>query len=106
MINNTLQKLYDTILSRKGEDASASYTASLFAKGVNKITQKVGEETIETCIESINGNKEKIAQESADLIYHLLVLWAHHDITPQDIMDVLEAREGISGIDEKNSRQK
>lgn len=106
MTSDALQKLYNTILSRRGADASSSYTASLFAKGVNKITQKVGEEAIETCIESINGNAEKIKQESADLIYHLMVLWAHHGITPEDVMSVLEAREGISGIDEKNSRHK
>lgn len=103
-MKNMLQNLYDTILSKSGGDIKTSYTASLFAKGVNKITQKVGEEAIETCIESINGDKEKIKSESADLIYHLLVLWAHHGITPDDIMDILREREGISGIDEKNSR--
>ena len=105
-MDKTIQSLYDTIQSRKKADVNTSYTSSLFAKGVNKITQKVGEEAVEVCIESISGNKEKIAQESADLIYHLLVLWAHHDITPEDVMNVLQTREGISGIDEKNNRLK
>lgn len=103
-MDNILQSLYNTIQSRKGADETSSYTASLFAKGVNKITQKVGEEAVEVCIESINGDKEKIKQESADLIYHLLVLWAHHDVMPDDVMNVLKSREGIGGLDEKNSR--
>jgi len=104
MNKDILKSLYDTILSRKGGDETSSYTASLFAKGVDKITQKVGEEAIELCIESINADKDKITQESADLIYHLLVLWAHHDINPDDVMNILKNREGISGIDEKNAR--
>ncbi len=99
-----LQTLYDVILTKRHQNPETSYTASLFAKGAAKITQKVGEEAIETCIESINGDKEKIKSESADLLYHLLVLWAHHGIAPDDVAAVLKSREGISGIDEKNAR--
>ncbi len=101
---NIMETLYATILSRKGADASTSYTASLFAKGTAKIAQKVGEEAVETAIEAIQGDKQKLAQESADLLFHLMVLWADQGLTPKDITDILESRMGTSGIDEKNSR--
>lgn len=100
----TLDKLYETILSRKGADSGTSYTASLFAKGTAKIAQKVGEEAVETCIEALQGDKEKIKAESADLLFHLMVLWADQGIKPEDVYAVLESREGTSGIAEKNSR--
>jgi phosphoribosyl-ATP pyrophosphohydrolase len=104
-MSKILDDLYKTILSRKGADAGTSYTASLFAKGTAKIAQKVGEEAVETCIEALQGNKDKIKGESADLLYHLMVLWADQGITPDEVYAVLEAREGTSGIAEKNSRQ-
>lgn len=104
-MTNTLDKLYETIKSRKGADASSSYTASLFAKGTAKIAQKVGEEAVETCIEALQGDNEKLKGESADLLYHLMVLWADQGITPDDVYAVLQSREGTSGIDEKNSRK-
>lgn len=105
-MSDTLNKLYETILSRKGAEAEKSYVASLFAKGTGKIAQKVGEEAVETCIEALQGDKEKIKAESADLLFHLLVLWADQGIKPEDVYAVLESREGTSGIDEKNARQK
>lgn len=104
MSDNTLQSLYETILSRKGADASSSYTASLFTKGTAKIAQKVGEEAMETAIEAVQGNPDKLKSESADLLFHLLVLWADQGIKPEEVYDVLRAREGISGIAEKASR--
>lgn len=104
MTKDILQDLFETILSRKGADPASSYTASLYAKGTAKIAQKVGEEAVETCIEALQGNKDKLAAESADLIYHLLVLWADQGLTPEDIFKILQAREGVSGIAEKNSR--
>ncbi|PZQ47642.1 MAG: phosphoribosyl-ATP diphosphatase [Micavibrio aeruginosavorus] len=105
-MGDTLQKLYETIKSRKGADASSSYTASLFEKGTAKIAQKVGEEAVETCIEALQNNPEKLTQESADLLYHLLVLWADQGITPDDVFAVLEKRNGTSGHDEKAARGK
>lgn len=103
-MTNTLDKLYETILSRKGANADTSYTASLFAKGTAKMAQKVGEEAVETCIEALQGNKDKLVAESADLLFHLMVLWADQGIRPEDVYAVLESREGTSGIAEKNSR--
>ena len=101
-----LEALYQTILSRKGADSSTSYTAALFDKGTAKIAQKVGEEAVETCIEALQGDKEKLKAESADLLYHLMVLWADQGITPDEVMAVLETRTGKSGIAEKESRTK
>lgn len=103
---SVLHSLYQTILSRKGADPSTSYVASLFAKGTAKIAQKVGEEAMETAIEAVQNNPENLKQESADLLFHLLVLWADQNISPDDVFAVLQAREGTSGITEKASRQK
>jgi phosphoribosyl-ATP pyrophosphohydrolase len=104
-MSDTLNALFETILSRKDSDPSSSYTASLLNKGTAKIAQKVGEEAVETAIEALQGNKDKLAAESADLLYHLMVLWADQGLTPDDILNVLKSREGVSGIAEKNSRK-
>ncbi len=99
-----LKKLYDVILSRKGGDASSSYTASLFAKGMERITQKCGEEAFETVIAALTKDNKAVVAESADLLYHLLVLWAQLNIHPDDVLAELSRREGTSGIAEKQSR--
>lgn len=101
---NTMQTLFETIEGRKGADPASSYVASLFHKGTAKIAQKVGEEAVETAIESLQGNKEALKQESADLLFHLMILWADQGITPDDVMQVLEQRQGTSGHDEKAAR--
>ena len=103
-MSDIIKDLFDTIQSRKGAAPESSYTASLFAKGTAKIAQKVGEEAVETCIEALQGHKDKIAAESADLLYHLMVLWADQGLTPDDIYAVLQKRQGISGHDEKAAR--
>lgn len=100
-----LERLYETILSRKGGDPETSYTAKLFHRGTPKIAQKVGEEAVETVIEAMRGDADKIAAESADLLYHLLVLWAQTGVEPGDVWAKLQAREGTSGIAEKASRK-
>ena len=99
-----IDELYTTILSRKSADAESSYTAKLFAGGRAKIAQKVGEEAVETAIAAAQGDKAGVVSESADLLYHLLVLWAEMDIAPEEVYATLRAREGISGLDEKASR--
>jgi phosphoribosyl-ATP pyrophosphohydrolase len=104
--SETLDRLYKAILDRRGADPETSYTAKLFFRGRAKIAQKLGEEAIETVIEAVAGNKGQLAQESADLLYHLLVLWADAGLKPEDIYAVLAAREGVSGIAEKASRKK
>lgn len=99
-----LQRLYDTVVARKGGDPSTSWTSKLFAKGRGKIAQKVGEEAVEVVIDATKGDKTGVVKESADLLYHLSVLWADMDIRPDDVWAELEAREGTSGIVEKASR--
>ena len=99
-----LDRLAAVIRSRQGADPASSYTAKLFARGRPKIAQKLGEEAVETVIEALRDDPEKIASESADLLYHLLVLWADAGVSPQAVWAVLEAREGTSGIAEKAAR--
>jgi phosphoribosyl-ATP pyrophosphohydrolase len=104
--DNVLEDLYQVIVSRRGADPAQSHTAKLFAKGKKKIAQKLGEEAVETLIEGVKGDKNGVIAESADLLYHLLVLWAELDVKPEDVWDALRAREGISGIAEKAARPK
>lgn len=102
-----LQRLYAVIESRRGADASSSYTASLFDKGLDEITRKVGEEATETIVAALSGKANaEITAESADLLYHLMVLWAEKGIAPDDVWDELSRREGTSGIEEKAARPK
>jgi phosphoribosyl-ATP pyrophosphohydrolase len=101
----TLQQLYDTVKSRKGGDVGASYTAKLFAKGTAKIAQKVGEEAVETVIAAIRKDQGELVSESADLLFHLLVLWADQDISLEDVLAELQKRRGVSGLDEKKARK-
>ena len=91
--------------SRKGGDPTASYTAKLLAAGVDKCAKKFGEEATEAVIAAIQKDKAELAKESADVLYHLLVLWAASGITPQDVYAVLQSREGQSGLEEKASRK-
>jgi len=100
----TLDRLWRVIASRRGADPQTSYTARLFARGRAKIAQKLGEEAIEAVIEGIRGDRTKLVGESADLIYHLFVLWADTGVTPTDVAAELVRREGTSGLDEKRSR--
>ena len=87
-----LDDLYTVIASRKGGNPEESYTASLFDKGIAKIAQKVGEEAVETVIDGVSGPKNRVISESADLLYHLLVLWAARDVEPDAIWAELGKR--------------
>ena len=100
-----LDKLYRVIQERRDADPGESHTARLFEKGLPKIAQKVGEEAVETLIEGLGGDRAKLAQESADLLYHLLVLWAACGLEPEEVWRVLGAREGVSGLAEKADRK-
>ena len=100
-----IDRLFETVASRKGGDAAESYTAKLFARGTDKIAQKLGEEAVETVIAAVTKDRDGMIGESADLIYHLLVLWADAGIRPEDVLAELVRREGTSGIAEKASRK-
>lgn len=101
---HTIEQLYATILSRKDSDETASYVASLLKKTVSHVAKKVGEEAVETAIAAACNDRAQTIYESADLLFHLSVLWAKMDITPAQIWQELQRREGISGLDEKRER--
>lgn len=100
-----LERLLATIAARKDADPSESYTAKLLARGVPKIAQKVGEEAVETAIEAVRGDRAALASESADLLYHLLVLWTASGLDPAEVWSKLEDRTGTSGLAEKAARE-
>jgi phosphoribosyl-ATP pyrophosphohydrolase len=99
-----LDRLWQVIEARRGADPESSYTARLFSRGRAKIAQKLGEEAIEAVIEGVKENPAALVGESADLLYHLLVLWAASGISPTDVALELMRREGTSGIAEKRAR--
>jgi len=104
-LGEALDRLWRVIDSRRGADPASSYTAKLFARGNAKIAQKLGEEAIEAVIEGVRGDPAALVGESADLLYHLFVLWAAAGITPADVAAELARREGVSGIAEKKRRK-
>ncbi|HEY1631142.1 MAG TPA: phosphoribosyl-ATP diphosphatase [Rhizomicrobium sp.] len=99
-----IDRLFAVIQSRKGADPQSSYTAKLFGQGTLKIAKKLGEEGVETALAAVGQDKDCLIAESADLLYHLLVLWSACGVTPDDAYAALEARVGRSGIEEKKSR--
>lgn len=99
-----LDRLYRVIDSRRAADPAVSHTAKLFHKGTRKIAQKVGEEAVEVVIEAVRGRRDRLISESADLLYHWLVLLADARINPAEIFEELARREGMSGIAEKRAR--
>ena len=99
-----LHRLAETIAARKTADPTSSWTAKLLAQGPEKAAEKFGEEAIEAIIEAVRGDKDRLTAEAADVVYHLLVMLAAHDISLQDVLSELERREGTSGIAEKASR--
>jgi phosphoribosyl-ATP pyrophosphohydrolase len=101
-----LARLFALIQSRRGADPASSYTARLFAAGRAKIAAKVGEEATETVIAGVAETPDRLTSESADLLYHLLVLWADAGIAPADVLAELARRESQSGLAEKASRRK
>jgi phosphoribosyl-ATP pyrophosphohydrolase len=99
-----LYRVAEVIENRKGTDPATSYVAKLLHEGQDKILKKVAEESAEVLLASKDGDQQHIAREIADLWFHCLVLLAHHDLGPQQVLDELQRREGTSGIDEKAAR--
>lgn len=100
-----IDALYATILTRKGSPSLTSYTSTLFRDGLDRILKKVAEEAGEFIISAKNGQKEAIAHEAADLLYHLLVALAQQEVTLRDVEAVLRARSSQSGLAEKRARR-
>ena len=105
-LGDSLDRLWRIIDSRRNADPATSYTAKLLARGRYKAAQKLGEEAVEAVIEAARHDNAALIGESADLLYHLLVLWAACGIVPADVAAELARREGTSGLDEKRNRKK
>jgi phosphoribosyl-ATP pyrophosphohydrolase len=103
-MNDTLSRLEATIRERRNADPSSSYVAKLTARGRKKIAQKLGEEAVETAIAAIAEGREEVVKESADLLFHLLILLADMGLSLDDVCAELDRREGVSGLTEKASR--
>jgi phosphoribosyl-ATP pyrophosphohydrolase len=101
-----LLELLDEIERRKTVDPATSYTARLYAKGLHKIAQKMGEEAIETTVAAVAESNERLARESADLLYHLLILWSVKELAPAEVWKELDHRFGTSGPAIKETRKK
>lgn len=105
MSDQILSKLSEILESRKHADPSSSYVAKLYAKGLDTILKKVGEEATETVIAAKGGDKSELIYETADLWFHSLVMLAHCGLRAEDVLNELARREGLSGLEEKASRQ-
>ncbi len=105
-MSDVLQQLAEILEQRKQEPADKSYVASLYAKGLDHILKKIGEEATETVIAAKGGDKQQIVYETADLWFHCLVMLAQQDIDARRVLEELERRFGLSGIDEKAARNK
>lgn len=101
-----LDRLHSVVLSRRDADPAVSHSARLLSRGNAKVAQKFGEEAVECLIEGVAGNHDGVVAESADVLYHLIVLWVAAGVTPDEVWAELKRREGISGIAEKASRAK
>ena len=104
-MSDTLSRLAATIAARKGADPETSWTAKLLAQGPEKAAEKFGEEAVEAVIEAVRGDKDRLTAEAADVLYHLLVMLAARDVALSDVLAILEAREGTSGLEEKAARK-
>lgn len=105
-MSDVLNKLAEVLEARKNADPDSSYVANLYHKGTDTILKKLGEEATETVIAGKGGKREEIIYETADLWFHSMVLLAHNNIDPQQVLDELDRRFGLSGIEEKASRSK
>src|SRR5271167_2721248 len=99
-----LDRLWSVVVSRRGADPAISHSARLLSRGTTKVAQKFGEEAVECLIEAVAGNRDAVIAESADVLYHLIVLWVSADVSPDEVWTELKRREGVSGIVEKASR--
>jgi phosphoribosyl-ATP pyrophosphohydrolase len=99
-----LDRLWKVVQTRRNADPSVSHSARLLSRGIGKVAQKFGEEAVECLIEAVAGRRDALIGESADVLYHLLVLWVASDVQPAEVWHELERREGVSGIAEKAAR--
>jgi phosphoribosyl-ATP pyrophosphohydrolase len=101
-----IDQLFATINGRKQSSEKKSYTANLLKAGIGQCAKKLGEEAVEAALAAVGGSKKHLIDESADVLYHLLVVWAARGIEPKSVYKELAARRGRSGLAEKKSRGK
>jgi phosphoribosyl-ATP pyrophosphohydrolase len=106
MADPALDRLFKIIASRRGGDVTKSYTAQLLNAGPAKCAKKFGEEAVEVVLAAVAKDKKSLTQESADVLYHLLVVWAACGVAPKDVYAALVAREKQSGLAEKAARKR
>ena len=103
-MSDVLNRLAAVLEARKGTDPQGSYVAGLYAKGLDAVLKKIGEEATETVLAAKSGEREKIIHETADLWFHTLIMLAQTGLKPDDILTELDRRFGVSGLDEKAAR--
>lgn len=101
---DVLDRLWTVVMDRRTADPAYSHSARLLGRGTSKVAQKFGEEAVECLIEAVAGNKTALVSESADVLYHLLLMWVSVGVEPADVWAELQRREGVSGITEKATR--
>ncbi|MBN9510446.1 MAG: phosphoribosyl-ATP diphosphatase [Alphaproteobacteria bacterium] len=99
-----LDRLWGVVSSRRSADPNVSHSARLLARGTDKVAQKFGEEAVECLIEAVAGNRAALITESADVLYHLIVMWVNAGVRAEEVWAELERREGVSGIAERAAR--
>lgn len=101
-----LDRLFSVVLGRRMASPALSHSARLLSRGMSKVAQKFGEEAVECLIEAVAGNRDALVGESADVLYHLLVMWVAAGVEPAQVWAELQRREGVSGLQEKAARPK
>src|SRR6202142_713656 len=104
-MSDSLDRLYSSVLAARGRNPALSRTSRLFREGVQKMAKKLAEEAIEVGLDAVQMNRESVILESADVLYHLAVIWAECGISPEDVMGELDRRERLYGIAEKLPKQ-
>ena len=100
-MSDSIERLYDAVLAARGLDPATSRTARLFQRGPAKIAKKLAGEAVGVALETVNGDRDAVVRESADLIYNLMVLWARAGVRPEDVWTEMARREQLMGIAEK-----
>lgn len=104
-MTDAISRLAATIEARKTASPDTSWTAKLLTAGPEKAAEKFGEEAVEAVIEAVRGDRARLTAEAADVVFHLLVMLAARDVSLEDVLDELERREGVSGLEEKAARR-
>jgi phosphoribosyl-ATP pyrophosphohydrolase len=104
-MNDVLARLAEVVHGRNGGDPERSYVSRLLSRGEDAILKKIGEEATETVMAAKDGDRQRIVGETADLWFHCLIMLEHYQLSPQDVLNELQRREGLSGLDEKAARK-